>query len=80
MNVKTDHAGMATARPASENGLVPVHVAIKRNEGTALEPSLFEAVDVNLSAAERRACKQEHSPHEQHTSGRTRRPRRRTYA
>jgi deoxyribose-phosphate aldolase len=56
MNVKTDHAGMATARPASENGLVPVHVAIKRNEGTALEPSLFEAVDVNLSAAERRAA------------------------
>ncbi len=56
MNVKTDHAGMATARPASENGLVPVHVAIKRNEGMALEPSLFEAADVNLSAAERRAA------------------------
>ncbi|WP_311032400.1 deoxyribose-phosphate aldolase [Mesorhizobium koreense] len=47
---------MATARPASENGLVPVHVAIKRNEGMALEPSLFEAADVNLSAAERRAA------------------------
>jgi deoxyribose-phosphate aldolase len=56
MNVKTDHAGMATARPATENGLVPVHAAIRRNEGMALEPSLFEAIDVNLSAAERRAA------------------------
>ena len=56
MNVKTDHTGMADARPATENGLVPVHVAIKRNEGMTLEPSLFEAIDVNLSAAERRAA------------------------
>jgi deoxyribose-phosphate aldolase len=56
MNVKTDHAGMATARPAAENGLVPVHTAIRRNEGMTLEPSLFEAMDVNLSAAERRAA------------------------
>jgi deoxyribose-phosphate aldolase len=56
MNVKTDHAGMATARPATEKGLVPVHTAIKRNEGMALDPALFEAMDVNLSAAERRAA------------------------
>jgi deoxyribose-phosphate aldolase len=56
MNVKTDHAGMATARPATEKGLVPVHTAIKRNEGMALDPALFEGMDVNLSAAERRAA------------------------
>jgi deoxyribose-phosphate aldolase len=56
MNVKTDHAGMANARLATQNGLVPVHAAIRRNEGMALEPSLFEATDVNLSAAERRAA------------------------
>jgi len=56
MNVKTDHAGMANARLATQNGLVPVHAAIRRNEGMALEPSMFEATDVNLSAAERRAA------------------------
>jgi deoxyribose-phosphate aldolase len=56
MNVKTDHAEMANARPATEKGLVPVHAAIKRNEGMTLDPSLFEAMDVNLSAAERRAA------------------------
>jgi deoxyribose-phosphate aldolase len=56
MNVKTDHARMADARPATEKGLVPIHSPIRRNEGMALEPALFEAMDVNLSAAERRAA------------------------
>jgi deoxyribose-phosphate aldolase len=56
MNVKTDHTRMANARPATETGLVPVRSPISRNEGMALEPSLFEAIDVHLSAAERRAA------------------------
>jgi deoxyribose-phosphate aldolase len=56
MNVKTDHARMADARPATEKGLIPVHSPISRNEGMTLEPSLFETMDVNLSAAERRAA------------------------
>ena len=56
MNVKTDPARMADARPATEKGLVPVHSPIRRNEGMALDPALFEATDVNLSAAERRAA------------------------
>ncbi len=56
MNVKTDHAEMTNARIANEKGLVPVHARHKRNEGGRLDPLLFEAVDVNLSAAERRAA------------------------
>ncbi|MBN9067966.1 MAG: deoxyribose-phosphate aldolase [Rhizobiales bacterium] len=47
---------MADARPATEKGLIPVHSPISRNEGMTLEPSLFETMDVNLSAAERRAA------------------------
>lgn len=50
MNAKTDHA--VTTR----SDLVHLPNARPRNDGTALKPEWFEAMDVNLSAAERRAA------------------------
>ena len=50
MNAKTDH------KVAAGSALVQLSNARPRNEGTALRPEWFEAMDVNLSAAERRAA------------------------
>jgi deoxyribose-phosphate aldolase len=50
MNAKTDHAVASEQAPLHLSNMRP------RNEGTALKPEWFEAMDVNLSAAERRAA------------------------
>ena len=50
MNAKTGHAVASEAAPAHLSNARP------RNDGTALKPEWFEAMDVNLSAAERRAA------------------------
>ena len=50
MNAKTDHA------VATRTEIVHLPNARPRNDGTPLRPEWFEAMDVNLSAAERRAA------------------------
>ena len=50
MNAKTEHAVASGAAPLHLSNLRP------RNDGTPLKAEWFEAMDVNLSAAERRAA------------------------
>ncbi|MBX3573402.1 MAG: deoxyribose-phosphate aldolase [Mesorhizobium sp.] len=50
MNAKTEHAVASGAAPLHLSNMRP------RNDGTPLKPEWFEAMDVNLSAAERRAA------------------------
>lgn len=50
MNAKTEHAVASGAAPVHLSNLRP------RNDGTPLKAEWFEAMDVNLSAAERRAA------------------------
>jgi deoxyribose-phosphate aldolase len=50
MNAKTGHEVASDAAPAHLSNARP------RNDGTTLKPEWFEAMDVNLSAAERRAA------------------------
>jgi deoxyribose-phosphate aldolase len=50
MNAKTEHAVASGAAPLHMSNMRP------RNDGTPLKAEWFEAMDVNLSAAERRAA------------------------
>lgn len=56
MNVRTDQASAETARPARAKDLAVMHQPHARNDGTPFRADWFDAMEVNLSAAERRAA------------------------
>jgi deoxyribose-phosphate aldolase len=56
MNVRSDQASADAARPARATDLVNIHQPHPRNDGTPFRADWFDAMEVNLSAAERRAA------------------------
>lgn len=56
MNVKTDHSTLETAAIRADRLALSGAAGRQRNGGLPFDLALFDAVDVNLSAAERRAA------------------------